>query len=146
MYNSRIYRQQGASEMTFASGASLSFAAGANWTGTIGGTPTFPEFVTINQASGSSVRSSATLTEFKAGACLTFNTPGPSQMALRFINGDSTIGIITGQDATAGLWATPGTLYVRVSGASLATLYVNTSQDTTGGSTWAAFDKTSGLA
>jgi hypothetical protein len=146
MFNSKIYRQPGGSEMTFASGASLTFAAGANWKGTIGGTPTFPEFVTITQTVGSAVRSTATLTEFKAGACLAFNTPGPSQMALRFINGASTAGIITGQDATSGLWAFPGTLYIRVSGASLATLYVNTSQDATGGSTWNAFDKTSGLA
>ncbi len=146
MFNTKIIRQHGACEMTLASGANLNFNTGANWTGTIGGTPTFPEFVTITPPTGSVVRTSATLTEYKAGACIAFNPPGPSQLAFRFVNGVSTPGIIAGQDATSALWAPAGTLYIRTSGASTTKLYINVSQDTAGGSTWQSFDQVSGLA
>lgn len=145
MFNSKIFRQQGASEMTFASGASLVFQPGAAWKGTIGGTPTFSDAITTGQTVGSTLNGAGNLTEYKAGACLSFNLTGPSMTTFRFINGTSTPGILVGQDATSALWAPAGSLYIRISGASMAGLYINVSQDTAGGSTWNQFDKTSSL-
>ena len=146
MFNTRIVRQHGGSEMSFASGASLNFAAGAAWTGNIGGSPAFPENMTFTQTVGSSVNSGANLTEYKAGACLSFNLTGPSQTTFRFINGTSKPSILVGKDGTSALWAYPGSLYIRANGASIVKLYINVSQDNTGGSTWQGFDQVSGLA
>ena len=146
MFNVRITRQHGGCEMSFASGASLNFSAGANWKGTIGGSPTFPENMSMSQTVGSNVNSGANLTEYKAGACLSFNLTGPSQTTFSFINGTSKPSILVGKDGTSALWAPPGSLYIRANGASIVKLYINVSQDTAGGSTWQGFDQVSGLA
>lgn len=146
MFNTRIFRQAGGSEMTFASGTSLNFSAGAAWKGTIGGTPTFPDNVSIGGPTGSAVRGSGTLTTYQAGACLSFNVTGPSQTTFSFVNGTSKPSILVGKDGTSALWAPPGSLYIRANGGSVVKLYINVSQDNAGGSTWQGFDQVSGLA
>lgn len=144
MFNSRINRQQGGSELSFASGASLNFVAGANISGSIGGTPTFSDGLTFTHASGSSsVRSSGTLDTFQAGACLSFNVTGPSQTTFYFVNGNSTPAILVGKDKPV-VFAPQGSLYLRASG-SMSTLYIQIALDSPG-STWAGLNRTSALA
>ncbi len=146
MFTTRIFRQQGGSEMTFASGTSLNFSTGGAWKGIIGGTPTFADGASIGGPTASAVRGTGTLTEYKAGACLSFNVTGPSQTTFSFINGASRPSILVGKDGTSALWAPPGSLYIRANGASVVKLYINVSQDNAGGSTWQGFDQVSGLA
>lgn len=143
MYNTRIARQAGGSELSFASGASLNFETGAMISGTIGGNPTFSDAVTLTQDAGSSVRSSGTLTTYQAGACLSFNLTGPSQTTFFLRSGTSNPAILVGKDKPV-VFAPQGSLYLRASG-SMSDLYIQTALDTPG-STWVSFNRTSGLA
>ena len=142
MFTTRIVAQ-GGSEWTFGSGASLSFAAGAVISGTIGGTPTFADPITFTHSSGSSVRSSGTLETFQAGACFSFNVTGPSQTTFFFVNGNSTPAFLVGVDKPV-VFAPQGSLYLRAGG-SMSDLYIQTALDTPG-STWVSFNRTSPLA
>ncbi len=143
MFTTRIVRQGGGSELSFASGASLHFDAGAIISGTIGGAPTFTDPITFSHTSGSSVRSSGTLETFQAGACFSFNVSGPSQTTLFFVNGNSTPAILVGVDKPT-IFAPQGSLYLRAGG-SMSDLYIQTALDTPG-STWVSFNRTSPLA
>lgn len=144
MFNARIIRQQGGSELSFASGASLNFATGANISGSIGGNPTFSDAVTFTHASGaSSVHTSGTLETYQAGACLSFNVTGPSQTTFFFVSRASQAAILVGVDKPV-IFAPQGSLYIRAGG-SMSTLYQQSALDTPG-STWLAFNRTSGLA
>jgi len=119
-YQSRIYRQQGGSEMTFASGASLTFEAGAKFTGT------------FSQGAGSVVYDSGALTTYQSGASFTFNTT-VSGTGFRFDIGGSTPSI--GAGANVPTHSAPmGSLYIRANG-SISGLYINITQDANG-STW----------
>jgi hypothetical protein len=143
MYNTRIVREAGGSELYFASGASLNFGTGAMISGTIGGNPTFSDAVTLTQDSGSSIRSSGTLTTYQVGACLSFNVTGPSQTTLFLNNGTSKPAILVGRDKPV-VYAPQGSLYLRASG-SMSDLYIQVALDTPG-STWVSFNRTSALA
>lgn len=138
MFNSKIVNQQGGSKLNLQSGASLTFAAGAQLGGTISGAIVFVE--DFNQNAGSTVYPSGALTEYKAGACINYNVTGPSQTTFKFVNGTSTPSILVGTDAPGSLRAPFGSLYIRSSG-SMSTLYINTTQDLTGGSTWLGFNR-----
>ncbi len=139
MFNTKLIREQGGSELLFASGGSLTFAVGARLSGAIGGTPTFSEGVGLT--TGSEIYNSGTLNTYQAGACLSFNVTGPSQTTFFFVNGASKPAILVGKDAPTGLNAPMGSLYLRSSG-SMSTLYINTTQDAAG-STWTGFNRTS---
>lgn len=141
MFNTKVVRQQGGSEMSILSGGSITFAVGAQLGGTIGGTPNFVEG--ISQNGGSEVYKTGTITEYKAGACLAFNVTGPSQTTFKFVNGASTPAILVGKDAPGGLIAPMGSIYWRSSG-SMSELYINVTQDASG-STWSSFNRTSAV-
>ena len=141
MFNTKVFRQQGGSEMTVLSGGSFTFVAGAQLSGSPGGTITFSEG--FNQTGGSTVFTSGTLTEYKAGACFNFNVTGPSQTTFFFVNGASKPAILVGKDLPT-INAPMGSLYLRSSG-SMSTLYINTTQDASG-STWLSFNRTSAVA
>jgi len=132
MFNARIYRQQGGSEMTFAAGASLTFEAGAKISGT------------MTAGAGSEVLESGRLQTFQAGASLTYNVAGAvSNTALRVVNGTSTMSIGFGPEAPTHL-ATTGSLYIRANG-SISGLFVAIGQDQTASSTWRAFQQGSAI-
>ena len=141
MFNTRVFRNQGGRELNVANGGSLTFATGAQLSGSIGGTITFSEG--FNQVGGSTVFTSGTLTEYKAGACFNFNVTGPSQTTFFFVNGASKPAVLVGKDAPTGLNAPMGSLYIR-SGGSMSTLYINVTQDASG-STWSSFNRTSAV-
>ncbi len=144
MFNARITRQGGGSELSFASGASLNFATGAQISGTIGGTPTFSEIANLTQNAGSAVHNSGTLTTYQAGACFSFNVTGPSQTTFFFKNTTaSNPAFLVGVDKPV-VTAPQGSLYLRASG-SMSDLYIQTALDSPG-STWVSFNRTSALA
>ena len=120
-YNSRIYREQGGSVMTFASGASLNFDAGAK----LGGT--------YSVGAGSHIYDSGALVTFQAGASLTINQSGPSATVLAFAAGTSLPSISAGEGVPTHT-AAMGSLYIRANG-SVSNIYQNTSQDAAG-SVW----------
>lgn len=128
-YQNRIYRQQGGSEMTFASGASLNFDAGAK----LGGT--------LSYGAGSDIIDSGRLVSFQAGASLTFNT-GVSGTAFRFDIGGSTPSIGAGPNVPTHT-AVPGSVYIRVNG-SMSGWFVNIGQDNAS-SSWRAFQQGSAI-
>lgn len=129
-YQNRIYRQQGGSEMTFASGASLNFEAGAKLAGTFA------------YGAGSEVHESGNLTTFQAGASITINTT-VSSTPLRFdIGGGSTPAFGAGANVPTHV-APMGSIYVRSAG-SMSGLFVQIGADSTG-STWRGFQQGSAI-
>lgn len=129
-YQTRIYRQAGASEMTFASGASLTFEAGAKLNGS------------FSFGAGSDVLDSGHLTTYQEGASLTFNT-GVSGTGFRLAGqGASTPSIGYGPNVPTHT-APMGSIYIRANG-SISGLYVNITQDAAG-STWRGFQQGSAI-
>lgn len=128
-YQNRIYRQQGGSEMTFASGASLNFDAGAK----LGGT--------LSYGAGSDIVDSGRLQSFQSGASFTFNTT-VSGTAFRFDIGGSTPSIGAGPNVPTHT-APMGSLYIRVNG-SMSGLFTQIGADAAG-STWRSFQQGSAI-
>ena len=106
--------------MTFASGASLTFEAGAKLNGS------------FSQGAGSTVYDSGALATFQDGASFTFNT-SVSGTGFRFATGTSSPSIGAGQNVPTHS-APMGSLYIRANG-SISGLYINITQDANG-STW----------
>lgn len=129
-YQNRIARQQGGSEMSFASGASLNFAAGAK----IGGT--------VSYGAGSEIYDSGHLQTFQVGASLAINHTAPSSNVLAFNAATSIAGFYMGMDAPTHV-ATPGSVYIRSQG-SMSGLWTNISQDSSG-SSWRSFQQGSAI-
>lgn len=130
MFNTRIYRQTGGCEMTFASGASLTFESGTKFNGT------------WNLGPGSGVMESGRLETYQVGASLHINHTAPSSNVLAFKAGTSIASFFIGMD-TPTHNATPGSVYIRSQG-SMSGLYTNISQDSSG-SSWRGFQQGSAI-
>lgn len=129
MFSTRIYRQHGGCEMSFASGASLNFAAGAK----MGGTFSF--------GAGSDILEAGHLTTYQATASLTINTT-VSGTAFAFDIGGSTPSIGAGANVPTHT-AVPGSVYIRANG-SMSGWFVNIGQDVAS-SVWRAFQQGSAI-
>jgi hypothetical protein len=128
MFNTKIYRQPGGSELTVASGGSINVLAG----GVISGiTP-----------AGSTVYQSGTLETFQTGASLTINT-GVSGTGFRFDIGGSAPSFGAGANVPTHT-AVPGSVYLRANG-SMSGLFTNIGQDVAS-SSWRAFQQGSAIS
>jgi hypothetical protein len=116
MFNTKIVREQGGSELHIFSGGSVVLDAGAALT-----------------QSG--------LESFAAGASLNI-AAGPSVTVLSFTTGASAPGIYAGFDVPS-FKANMGSLYIRSQG-SISGLWVNITQDAAG-SSWRAFQQGSAI-
>ena len=113
-FNTRIYRQQGGSEMTVASGGSLNFEAG----GRLGGAPTIGAGAALTVETGGSLN----LYSGVSGTAIQFAGQGASTPSL-------------GWGPNVPTHSAPmGSLYLRANG-SISGLFINITQDAAG-STW----------
>lgn len=141
MYSGRIRRQQGGSEMSLASGASLNFESGAQLGGTIGGNPTFADRPVFSTGPTISVGGAASIAAsgLKLGAEMAASGTATWE-GVDFGNGLKLIISLAASRPSPS--ASPGSLMIHRSGptGSGARLYINTSNDDgvseTGGSTW----------
>jgi len=123
MFNSRVSRQQGASEMTVASGGSLNVLAGGLLS--VAGTLAISGDQTIT--AGSQILSAGTLFTVQAGASVTIVST-VSGTGFRFDIGGSTPSIGAGGNVPTHT-AVPGSVYLRAAG-SVSGVYWNFGQDT----------------
>lgn len=129
-YNTRIRLQQGGSEFSLASGASLNFEAGA----VLGTSGTLNLSGGYNLGQASAVALSGGLTTYQTGASLTINHSASDNSTFK-MNGPNSVSVFfnIGRDAPA-YSASPGAVYFRSDG-SMSAFYFNISSGTTG-SVW----------
>lgn len=129
MFNTKIVRQHGGSELHVYSGGSLVFDAGATITGN------------RVESGGSITRESGNLEKFNSGASLSIDA-GPSKTVLVFSTGTSLPGLYAGFDVPSFV-ARAGSIYIRSQG-SISGMWTNITQDDSG-SSWRAFQQGSAI-
>lgn len=129
MFDVKVVRQTGGSELHVYSGGSITFDSGARLSGT------------YSRAGGSMIHKSGALEHFNSGASLTIDA-GPSATVLAFSTGTSLPGLYAGRDVPSFV-APMGSIYIRSEG-SISGLWTNITQDASG-SSWRAFQQGSAI-